>query len=113
MEKQVLLEIKYVYKIYYNVVMQLAMKYKVQETINRKFGTDSEEYQLMMKDIEEVVEGLKYLKSILAIQLDTEDESKIMKKIEEYIKADPYYVLTEKFFEHSDFFNFETSKEIN
>ena len=114
MEKQqILLEIKYVYKIYYNVVMQLAMKYKVQDTIGKKFGLDSEEYRLMLKDIKEVVESLKHLKSILAIQLETEDESKIMKKIEEYIKTDPYCVLTEKFFEHDDFFNFEGSEEIN
>jgi len=113
MEEQELFEIKCVYKIYYNVVIQLAMKYKVQETIRRKYGAVSEEYQLMLKDTEEMIEGLKYLKSILAMQLDTKDESKIMEKIQEYIKVDPYCVLTEKIFVHNDFFNLEGTKEIN
>ena len=114
MEKQtVLLEIKHVYKIYYNVIMQLAMKYKVQETINEKFKPDSEEGKLMSQDIQEILESLRGLKSILALQLDIKEETEILKKVEEYIKTDPYCILTEKFFENEDFFNFDDNKDIN
>ena len=47
------------------------------------------------------------------MRLGTNNETEIMKKVEEYIKVDPYCVLTEKFFEHDDFFNFKDNKEIN
>ena len=113
MEEQVSLQIKHLYKIYYNVMMQLAMKYKVQDTIDKKFGIDSEEHELMSKDIEELLESFKGLKSVLALHMGTEDESEMLQKLEEYIKSDPYYILTEKYFKYSDFFDSKSTKEIN
>tara|TARA_R110000824_G_scaffold343105_2_gene529667 strand:- start:3843 stop:4184 length:342 start_codon:yes stop_codon:yes gene_type:complete len=113
MEEQVSLQVKHLYKIYYNVMMQLAMKYKVRNTIDKKFGIDSEEHELMSKDIEELLESFKGLKSVLALRTGIENESEMLQKLEEYIKGDPYYILTEKYFEHNDSFDSKNTKEVN
>tara|TARA_Y100000590_G_scaffold354275_1_gene407508 strand:+ start:435 stop:782 length:348 start_codon:yes stop_codon:yes gene_type:complete len=109
-------EVKYMLKMYYNLYIIKTMKKLLKADVEKKYGKESAEYELSRKDYEETTRCIKILKDMVITYYNIEDEAEIDKKISEFVKNDPYYVLTTKMansFYKNIFENLPSNKEIN
>ena len=94
-------KIKYLYKVYYNLLIMEGIRSKMTLITNKLFGEDSMEKQLLLEDIKELHGCIAIIMELLKENLETEDEDEVVKKVQEYVLEDPYFGLVNQMFSYA------------
>ena len=83
--------VKYLYKIYYNLLVIEGARSKMSSVANQTLGKTSTEALLLAKDIKQLHSCLATVMSMLKEYLETEDEDIIVENVQNYVLEDPYF----------------------